>query len=52
MLDLADNLIDGAIDNGYHEARGESITDATGITGRRRFRKELGQPFFWDPAAR
>lgn len=45
MLDFADNLIDAAIAKGYREARGESLT-SEGITGLRRFRKELGQPLF------
>jgi predicted acylesterase/phospholipase RssA/ABC-type phosphate/phosphonate transport system substrate-binding protein len=40
VLDFADNLIDAAIDKGYREAAGD---------GRRRFRKELGEPVFWEP---
>jgi hypothetical protein len=36
---IADNLIDAAIDKGYREAQG---------AGRRRFRKELGEPVLWD----
>ncbi|MGH7134805.1 MAG: patatin-like phospholipase family protein, partial [Pirellulales bacterium] len=47
MLDFADNLIDEAIEKGYREARGESVNEPSGISGRRRFRKELGAPFFW-----
>jgi hypothetical protein len=49
VLDFADNLIDLAIDKGYREARGESA-NGSGITGRRRFRKELGEPWFHQPA--
>lgn len=49
LLDFADNLIDEAIDKGYREARGEALGEAAGITGRRRFRKELGEPFFFSP---
>jgi predicted acylesterase/phospholipase RssA/ABC-type phosphate/phosphonate transport system substrate-binding protein len=50
MLDFADNLIDESIEKGYREARGESLAGASGVTGRRSFRKELGEPFFWDPS--
>lgn len=50
LLDFADSLIDQAIEKGYREARGESPGGPSGITGRRRFRKELGEPFFWSPA--
>lgn len=49
LLDFADNLIDEAIEKGYREARGEALGEASGITGRRCFRKELGEPFFFSP---
>ena len=48
MLDFADNLIEAAIAKGYREARGGPPSGGEGPTGLRRFRKELGQPFFWD----
>ena len=48
VLDFADNLIDAGIEKGYREARGESVTGAAVISGRRRFRKELGLPFFYE----
>jgi predicted acylesterase/phospholipase RssA len=51
VLDFADNLIEAAIDKGYREARGEFIIDGVPITGRHRFRKELGEPLFHEPAA-
>lgn len=50
LLDFSENLIDEAIEKGYREARGESLGGPSGIAGRRRFRKELGEPFFWPPA--
>jgi predicted acylesterase/phospholipase RssA len=49
VLDFADNLIDSAIDKGYREARGESVSGGAGTSGRRRFRKELGEPWFHQP---
>lgn len=52
MLDFADNLIDLAIDKGYREARGEPSASADGAIGLRRFRKELGQPLFWNQGSR
>lgn len=49
MLDFADNLIAAAIEKGYREARGESLEGPASVSGRRTFRKELGQPLFWRP---
>ena len=46
VLDFADNLIERAIDAGYHEARGDAGDAATRIVGRPNFSKELGEPLF------
>ncbi len=46
MLDFADNLVRGAIEKGYREARGERLRGSKIIAGQPSFRKELHHPLF------
>ena len=46
--DFAENLVQEAIEHGNREARGEIRTGSTTLAGQPRFRKELGEPVFWE----
>jgi predicted acylesterase/phospholipase RssA/ABC-type phosphate/phosphonate transport system substrate-binding protein len=47
VIDFAENLVRASIEKGYREATGQSPLGAE----QPRFRKELGEPIFWDAVA-
>ncbi len=48
VLDFSDNLIDASIDRGFRAARGEVLQGESVVQGPPRFRKELGEPVFFE----
>jgi len=48
VIDFADTLIRASIEKGYREAMDEVRHGKTLLTGQPNFRKELGEPLFWD----
>lgn len=51
VIDFAGNLIRSSIEKGYREAAGQPSRGTTLRVEPPRFRKELGEPLFWDAGA-
>ncbi len=51
VIDCADNLIAAAMDKGYREASGHASGRGDLQVEQPRFRKELGEPLFWEKHA-